>query len=80
MFLMKFGVQEMAVSRVQVAKLCQDKFSQLIFAVWDSFMPGRIYLLHVALSTKLLGLGPINRLIDYRSISILSGDYRSKNP
>ena len=39
MFLMAFGVQEMAVGRIQVAKQCQDKFSQvLIFAVWGSFV------------------------------------------
>ena len=39
MFLMAVGVQEMAVGWIQVAKQCQDKFSQvLIFAVWDSFV------------------------------------------
>ena len=38
MFLMAFGVQEMAVGWIQVAKQCQDKFSRvLIFAVWGSF-------------------------------------------
>ena len=38
MFLMAFGVQEMAVGLIQVEKQCQDEFSRvLIFAVWGSF-------------------------------------------
>ena len=38
MFMMAFGVHEMAVGRIQVAKHCQDKFYRvLIFAVWDIF-------------------------------------------
>ena len=37
MFLMAFGVQEMAVGWIQVAKQCQDKISRvLIFVVWGS--------------------------------------------
>ena len=38
MFLIAFGVQEMADGRIQVAKQCQDRFPRLlIFAVWGSF-------------------------------------------
>ena len=41
MFLMAFGVQEMAVGGIQVAiaKQCQDNFSRLLnFTAWDSFV------------------------------------------
>ena len=38
MFLMAFGVQEMAVGQIQVTKQYQDNFSRvLIFTIWDSF-------------------------------------------
>ena len=36
---MAFWVQEVAVGRIQVGKLCWDKFLEvIIFAVWDSFI------------------------------------------
>ena len=36
LYLAAFGVQEMAVGRIQVVKQCQDR-RVLVSAVWDSF-------------------------------------------
>ena len=51
MFLVAFGVQEMAVGRIQVAKRCQDKFSRILFFGSLGFIREYLYITKISMYT-----------------------------